>query len=587
MKKFLCALLTLAMLLSLVSGQVLAAAQGESVFQDAERIQYMSATAVSDGLTLAEGNHQLWIDRIADLPDYAETFYKWLENNATATGALADPTLGTYRKGSYVYVLDVFTGEVPFTAADGDDMMSLAASAALADMQPKAQLAMDYAVAAYSAFDRDHPEVFWLSGRSRGGYGYSYGYKTVDGTLVATYTATVYFYLQTTDFDIRSEDYRSADLIAAGIAERDADVARILADCPKNVPAVVQVEYLNQTLIETNAYNSAVAKGNTSAASDDAWRCISALDGRSGVTAPVCEGYSRAFKVLCDELGIPCVLTEGSAKGSVSETPGAHMWNYVQLDGSWYAVDVTWNDPYVSWDAENILSGYEREDWLLLGSESLVNTGLTFINSHVVDNTVTTNGLAFNNGPVLSEDAYTMPENLMDVSTYRSGESYTAPVKEGYVFAGWYTDAALTQPMAADVTTGYAYAKFMNADMLTVKWQITNGTTAESDSTDLRMLTSVDALTYNSVAFEISISGVTQTVTSNRVYESVRAGDSLITDPATIFCADAEYFVTFTLLGVSQRLYSTDITITPSWETLDGTVVSGTTRTIQICEDFS
>ena len=52
----------------------------------------------------------------------------------------------------------------------------------------------------------------------------------------------------------------------------------------------------------------------------------------------VCEGYAKAFKILCDEFGIPCALVSGDASGP-------HMWNYVQMeDGKWYLVDVTWDD---------------------------------------------------------------------------------------------------------------------------------------------------------------------------------------------------------------------------------------------------
>ena len=585
MKKLLCLMLTLVMLLSLLPGQALAV-RSESVWQDTEQITYLSGETISDGLTLADGNYQLWVDRVANLPDYAKNFYGWLEDNATATGALADPTLATNRSGSYVYPLDSFDGTVEFTYSAGDDMMTLAKEAAKAALVPKAQMTMDYAVAMFSAFDRDHPEVFWLSGRSRCGYSYSYGYNVTDGVAVANYSVTVYFYLQTSDFDVRSEDFRDTTLIADAIAQRDADVERILADCP-DAPAAVQVQYLNKVLTETNAYDSAVAAGNSDAASEDAWRCTSALAGTAGTSAPVCEGYARAFKVLCDELEIPCVLTEGGAKAVAEDAAGAHMWNYVQIDGGWYAVDVTWNDPYVSWDPEAVVSGYERDKWLLLGSETQVSDGLTYIESHAVDNTVTTDGLAFDNGPVLEEEAYVIPENLMDVSVYRSGETYSAPVMEGYVFAGWYTDGALTQPLAADVTEGYAYAKFVDAQLLTVKWQITSGTTAASASTDLRLLTSVDALSYNSVSFNISVSGISKTVTSNRVYETVKAGDVLISNPAGIFGADAMYFVTFTLTDVFQGLFDTEFTITPGWETLDGTVISGTPRTISISEDFS
>ncbi|HRU99040.1 MAG TPA: transglutaminase domain-containing protein [Ruminococcus sp.] len=56
----------------------------------------------------------------------------------------------------------------------------------------------------------------------------------------------------------------------------------------------------------------------------------------------VCEGYSKAFKIVCDALDIPCVDVFGNWD---KEDSTAHMWNYVQMeDGIWYAIDVTWDD---------------------------------------------------------------------------------------------------------------------------------------------------------------------------------------------------------------------------------------------------
>lgn len=74
----------------------------------------------------------------------------------------------------------------------------------------------------------------------------------------------------------------------------------------------------------------------------------------------VCEGYSKSFKLICDRLGIPCILVFGNYN---DETKSAHMWNYVQMEnGKWYAVDVTWDDL----DDERI----RKYDYFLKGSES-------------------------------------------------------------------------------------------------------------------------------------------------------------------------------------------------------------------------
>jgi transglutaminase/protease-like cytokinesis protein 3 len=42
-----------------------------------------------------------------------------------------------------------------------------------------------------------------------------------------------------------------------------------------------------------------------------------------------------------DLLGIECVSVHGSAYDDREE----HAWNMVKLDGGWYCVDVTWDDP--------------------------------------------------------------------------------------------------------------------------------------------------------------------------------------------------------------------------------------------------
>ncbi|HOO05529.1 MAG TPA: transglutaminase domain-containing protein [Ruminococcus sp.] len=56
----------------------------------------------------------------------------------------------------------------------------------------------------------------------------------------------------------------------------------------------------------------------------------------------VCEGYAKAFKLICDNMGIPCVVAVGNFD---EDGLTGHMWNYVKMDdGKWYGMDVTWDD---------------------------------------------------------------------------------------------------------------------------------------------------------------------------------------------------------------------------------------------------
>ena len=54
--------------------------------------------------------------------------------------------------------------------------------------------------------------------------------------------------------------------------------------------------------------------------------------------AAVCSGYAKAYETLLDAAGIPCETITGYANGY-------HAWNLVELDGEWYHVDATWDDP--------------------------------------------------------------------------------------------------------------------------------------------------------------------------------------------------------------------------------------------------
>ena len=51
----------------------------------------------------------------------------------------------------------------------------------------------------------------------------------------------------------------------------------------------------------------------------------------------VCEGYAKTFKMLLNKLGIESIV--------VSAPEINHAWNMVLLDGEYYHVDVTWDDP--------------------------------------------------------------------------------------------------------------------------------------------------------------------------------------------------------------------------------------------------
>lgn len=55
-----------------------------------------------------------------------------------------------------------------------------------------------------------------------------------------------------------------------------------------------------------------------------------------------CSGIAKAVKLLCDYVGIECIIVEGTASDIVSGTSEAHAWNIVKIEGKYYHLDVTY-----------------------------------------------------------------------------------------------------------------------------------------------------------------------------------------------------------------------------------------------------
>lgn len=51
----------------------------------------------------------------------------------------------------------------------------------------------------------------------------------------------------------------------------------------------------------------------------------------------VCQGYALAYMYLCKQVGIDCYMVTSAAM--------CHAWNMIVLNGKYYQVDVTWDDP--------------------------------------------------------------------------------------------------------------------------------------------------------------------------------------------------------------------------------------------------
>lgn len=162
---------------------------------------------------------------------------------------------------------------------------------------------------------------------------------------------------------------------------------------------------------------------------------------------------------------------------------------------------------------------------------------------------------------------------------------------------GWVDESgnAYTGNVSADKQLT---ADYIQLGMMDVKYQITGGATASSESLDCRFLASVDSTErYSSVGWLFSLTNQNPTRsdvgnsvaerTSTRVYLKVNAnGTSLST--ADVYAKDySNYFYAFEIKNIPQSHYSSPIYVRAYVTLEDGTVVYGNTKAVVINDIFN
>jgi transglutaminase-like putative cysteine protease len=70
----------------------------------------------------------------------------------------------------------------------------------------------------------------------------------------------------------------------------------------------------------------------------------------------VCQGYALLLYKMLNKAGVETRLISGKAGGE------NHLWNLVNLDGNWYHIDATWNDPVPDVPGRVRYDYYNRSD---------------------------------------------------------------------------------------------------------------------------------------------------------------------------------------------------------------------------------
>lgn len=199
-------------------------------------------------------------------------------------------------------------------------------------------------------------ELYWFD--KTNGMAISYGIEADENTVTIPYIVVGFCvadaYRDTTKYLVDDEDkivkdedgnpipdYTAIDTTKTGAAKTAAaTAAQVVAENQGKgtySKLVAYADYIKNAV----SYNYAAADKNNYG---DPWQLIYVFDNDPD-TNVVCEGYSKAFKYLCDltwtgsDPEVACYLPTGTMDGGTGE--GAHMWNIVSIGGANYLTDIT------------------------------------------------------------------------------------------------------------------------------------------------------------------------------------------------------------------------------------------------------
>ena len=302
--------------------------------------------------------------------------------------------------------------------------------------------------ASYGAFFLDCPEAFWI--RDFDGY-YSF-MMNQDGPETAKVTEITLY-----GFEAYPDAYSQCASFNSGLAAAVSEIKRTRAS-DSRYDTILRI---HDYVCENSTYNYDIFNEDI-----DLYQIADAFTAAplfTGKNTFVCEGYSKAVKLLCDRFGIPCTLVAGLGGG------GNHMWNYVQMEnGIWYCLDATWDD------RDDL--GEISHNYFLVGKNTPVDGDNPLYMDHLPDGNIMTMPLV---RPIvyprLAQDRYNIlklsePWPVTDETDYALGASVTIhwdPVeyatKYHLLLSGIIPESGQEEKYEFDLTdTSYTFTPSLN-----------------------------------------------------------------------------------------------------------------------------
>lgn len=243
----------------------------------------------------------------------------------------------------------------------------------LLDEEEGAQLLnKDYQIA-LDAFFMDHPEIFYID---------------ITKMIMTINTRTTLF---GKSYKVTIGNDESPNYLIDGFSGKEQveeaiikieEIKDQIVNQAEGLNDYQKVKYAHDWLVEQVSYDQSLRRENTRN-----------IYGTFIERQVVCEGYAEAMQVLLNDMNVPSMIVVGKATNSEGRTE-SHAWNYVRLNGKWYGIDVTWDDPIIIGGS---LTQSLKYKYFLKGSK-------TFKENHIETGMVSDRGMIFDYPQLELED---------------------------------------------------------------------------------------------------------------------------------------------------------------------------------------
>lgn len=267
----------------------------------------------------------------------------------------------------------------------------------------------DDAGIAYNAMINDHPDFFWMP------YTYLLGELT-DST--GSYSC-IAFHL---DGDGQKNEYLVSKEDRTDMRkELELKIAEIVLVSNELETLYLKEKFFNDYICDNTVYDENAYLSQT------VYGCL--INGKA-----LCEGYSRAFKLLCNQVGIKCDLIYGRSESE------DHMWNCVNINGNYNYVDVTWNDSgedyrYIYFnmtDKQMLADRFLYPHFTEVGENGIKNGDIINFVKYTCD--YSKNSYFYKNGLILNKNKVKPIAKIMEEYKIRGKKSISLYIEDEEIF---------------------------------------------------------------------------------------------------------------------------------------------------------